>query len=569
MSVGISEQSRSSTDFASKNIYNSPKKASPDRLGQTPFCIGQEKSLPIRHKLATRVTQSELITRQIQHASFKGDDILLANILNSVSEDLRKILANNPDECGNTPLFLCIESNNPRCLQLLLKAGANPFHKNGPEKENFLHVTAYFGRTELIEVFLKNVHKDVVKALINDPDQEENTPLLNCAHSKSVIGVELLLKAGANPLRINREGENFLHIAAYNGRSALIKTFLEAVPKRVTKALINHCDENGDTPLLRSARSKSVKGMRLLLKAKADPLICNHEGRFPYLEAVQKRHASMVRLLVKKDPKQKGLFSLFNLGHAFGKELQPVLFGKKIAFPGSASSFWAACISLNLRKLSVCEKIFSCCTKKQCKELENAFVLAAAKNLPFKKIVRKIHEGRLVIVPAGWGNHTISLVFKDDYLIVCNRGEGCVDKDTQAQTFFMGKISLNLVTEELLKRFFDIDDGEVEQGIKFFYKELPQALNAREDGFCRKAMAIAPKLAKANTCGYTSMKAALRAGLVLLTKDPLDARTMAKAWATKHRQSALEIFSKTPSPFDKGFCKKTIDEMSDRLRKRN
>jgi len=501
----------------------------------------------------------------------RGCPELTEVFLKSVSKNITKVLINSSDKDGDTPLLSSVYSKSARRVQRLLKVGANPLHKNA-KKENFLHVSAHLGCSNLIEVFLKSVSKNITKALINSSDKDGDTPLLSGAYSKSSRGVPLLLKAGANPLHKNAKGENFLHISAYLGCSELIEVFLKSVPKDLVKASVNSSDKNGDTPLhhcIRTTESRNAKECaQLLLKAKANPLICDREGSFPYVEAMENGCTAMVRLLAKNDPKQKGIFALLNLEFAFGRELNPILFGKKVVFPGSKNKFWSEYISSTLKKTAICKKILSCCTQEQCEELQQVFTISSKKNPRIEKVVQKIRQGKLVIVPAGWKDHGISLVFRDGYLIVCNRGKGCIDKNGKDRTFFIRKISSNLMTKELLKRFDVTNDAPARKGIKFFYKDLPRALDAKEDAFCQTILAIAPKKAKADTCAYTCMKAALRASLALTTKDPKAARDIAKAWATTHRESALELFRKTPSPFDKAFRKKTIDAMSDRLKKR-
>jgi len=171
-----------------------------------------------------------------------------------------KQLLNAKATNGNTPLLVAAIDGHPKACEALLKAGANPLVVN-KDGWNALHCAAEYGKHEVIPLFA------TYKQLLNAKTPNGNTPLHLAAWKGHAKACEALLKAGANPLVVNKNGGNVLHRAAIKGHHDVIQLFA------LHKQLLNAQDTNSDTPLMRAAKNGHLKVCEALLKAGADPSI--------------------------------------------------------------------------------------------------------------------------------------------------------------------------------------------------------------------------------------------------------------------------------------------------------
>ncbi len=485
----------------------------------------------------------------------------------------RQELMEAADDEGDTPLLLCAIEGEYQSMELLLKAGANPLAIN-LEKQNFFHLAVLGKHSKLFASFLKKISMKAAKELANGVDKDGDTPLLYCAFQEGMPYMNLLLQAGADPLQTGSDKRTFLHKLVQNSEASVLKAFLRRVSKDRTlskadyRKLLNAQDKNGDTALLYCIYYNTEHCLRLLLNAKADPFIYNHSGGFVYGEALNDGLESTAQYLAAKEPKLQGTVALVRLGNTFGKELDAPLKGKKMIFPGSLPHHELGLVLTSLRDPEIRKKILFHCDQGQYEELLQAFAIHPSKKSPLKKVVETIRQGKLVVFLVGWEEHGFSLVFRDGYLVICNRGEGSDDDDGNDRMFVARKISIDKVSEEFLQECLDKGDVSAKEGMKFFYDEMLKTLQAQEDNFCKQLCTITPKGSYANVCAYVASKAALRAALALLTKDVEMARLASKAWSTKQREFVLDVFKKTPSPFKETFYVKTLARMTKRLEKR-
>ncbi len=485
-------------------------------------------------------------------------------ILANVSPEQREFLLNATDSKGFTPLLLCAVRD-AKSMKSLLEAGADPSCKTS-DGMNFLHHAIKGIRHERMESFLKNIPKETAKELMNAVDDKGLSPLLCCASPDAEECMNVLLNAGADPLQTNSEKKTYLHLIVKKGYPKLLKSFLRQIsklpPDLYTKVL-NAQDSKGSTPLAVCCSVSKKRCLELLLEAQADTLIPDFSGDFIYTLAMSKDKTQTARTLAQKEPKLKGAYALLRLANAFGLEPEPKIAGKKLGFPGSSSPLEQRHVFATLKEPLIRSKILACCDNEQYRELLEAFNPSTTSS--HEDVVKRIRQGKLVIVTAGWEEHAIMLVFHDGYLVICNRGEGCSDEHDQDRTFFAHRISLDQVTEELFKKSEDLDNAKVKDAMKFYYGELLRKLEARQDNFCKKIQAISPKPIYAGICAFAAPKSALRASLALLTKDPEVARDASKAWATKQREQALDVFQKTPTPFDETYFNKLAAAQTQRL----
>lgn len=120
---------------------------------------------------------------------------------------------------GATALHFAVSYQHPTIVKLLVDRGADP-NKLSNIGKSPLHISASKGNLSLIQNLLssKNIQ-------INIKDANGSTPLMLAAGS-SLICVNELLKAGADPTIVNLKGYTPLHFACANGRLDVIERLL-------------------------------------------------------------------------------------------------------------------------------------------------------------------------------------------------------------------------------------------------------------------------------------------------------------------------------------------------------
>lgn len=115
--------------------------------------------------------------------------------------------ANAVDPQGCTPLYWAARNGHAKCVDVLLRAGAD---KEAGDKGGWtpLHVSAANGRTECVEQLL------AAGALVDARDKYGNTPLSHAASNGRLASIHALLRAGSNKDAQDESGWTPLHCAA-------------------------------------------------------------------------------------------------------------------------------------------------------------------------------------------------------------------------------------------------------------------------------------------------------------------------------------------------------------------
>ncbi len=146
------------------------------------------------------------------------------------------------------------------------------------------------------------------------------------------------------------------------------------------------------------------------------------------------------------------------------------------------------------------------------KELLQAFSKAADPMDSFSTAIA-IQRGHLTIIPAGWEEHAIALVFYRGYFAICNRGDGVTGHSTAK--FF--RIDISRIDENLIRKIFSMNFNSDTSGIFYFYNELPTQLAANQNALCLELdRTMYSSLQTVGNCSYASAAGALRAALGLL-----------------------------------------------------
>lgn len=153
------------------------------------------------------------------------------------AQELRTLLQNNPsldlniqDRHGNTALHIACCSHQDECIQLLIKAGADPSIKNN-EGMSLLH------RINLTPNTMKILLE--AKCSIDESDPYGDTPLHYNCFSGNIEAVKLLIEYGANPFSVNNrkmtpldDAISIKQTSLYDNRNldeiiAYLKSFME------------------------------------------------------------------------------------------------------------------------------------------------------------------------------------------------------------------------------------------------------------------------------------------------------------------------------------------------------
>ena len=225
---------------------------------------------------ATPVMASELLD------AVKAEDVGRVQAALSAGADAKEL-----DPSTMTALHMAAARGSVDIARLLIDAGADVEAETGmgQGKAHPLHLAAEFDRAAVAALLLEHGAKVDVR------DSRSNTALLIAAKSGYADVVEVLLRAGADPLA---EEANYrdtaIYIAAMRGHLDVVKLI---VSKGVDVNLRN--SQTGETPLWVAAMESRVDVMEFLLSSGADPNIADSSGKTPIKASSDPRVQDLLR----------------------------------------------------------------------------------------------------------------------------------------------------------------------------------------------------------------------------------------------------------------------------------
>ncbi len=195
---------------------------------------------------------------------------------------------------GYSPLLLAVDLGHYDIAEYFLEKGADPQKKNS-EGRTILHLTALHNDYEILDLFSENKE---VRSLMENRDQDGNTPLLLSALYDSVECLERLINLGADPLAKNFSGKTakeeadrmkFHHTLKTIDKATIALLFRASSEGRidvVEKILSNGYnvevrDMLGRTPLLLAVKAGKADLIELMVKNGASPYSTDKEGNSP------------------------------------------------------------------------------------------------------------------------------------------------------------------------------------------------------------------------------------------------------------------------------------------------
>ncbi|XP_013885711.1 nuclear factor NF-kappa-B p100 subunit isoform X2 [Austrofundulus limnaeus] len=195
--------------------------------GQTRSSVLQQQLLHIAASLSSRVSQSAQQTAAalLQYCSTGDARVLLA---------LQRHLCGIQDANGDTPLHLAI-----------------------------IHL-----QTTVMQQLVQTLLSSQQHRVLNVANHLQQTPLHLAVITRQPKVAELLLRAGADPSLVDKDGRSPLHLATLNGDTEMLRLLLTHLGERHTH-LVNTSDYHGLQPLHLAVRRDGERCLRLLVEGGA------------------------------------------------------------------------------------------------------------------------------------------------------------------------------------------------------------------------------------------------------------------------------------------------------------
>uniref|UniRef100_A0A673BV06 RHD domain-containing protein n=1 Tax=Sphaeramia orbicularis TaxID=375764 RepID=A0A673BV06_9TELE len=168
-----------------------------------------------------------------------------------------------------------------------------------------LHLAIIHQQTGVIQQLIHTLLNSQQQNILNTPNHLQQTPLHLAVTTRQVKVVEVLLRAGANPSLLDKDGRSPLHLAALAGDSATLRPLLAHLGERHAH-LVNTADFHGETNKHTSTHldmdetTAILTGLSLCLclQLKADVNACTYGGNTPLHLAASLGSPTLCSMLV-------------------------------------------------------------------------------------------------------------------------------------------------------------------------------------------------------------------------------------------------------------------------------
>ncbi|KAL7298798.1 hypothetical protein TKK_0008542 [Trichogramma kaykai] len=204
---------------------------------------------------------------------------LLKTFIEINNEIQQTVQLNIGDKIGDTPLHLAVKHENLEVVELLLRNGADPDFAN-EDGLTPLHIICQRKYDDnLAEMFLKINESISQTTLVDARDSGGNSPLHLALRRENRMAAEVLLRRGADPNSINKDGLTPLHVISMRRRDNDLPNMLIELSNAVDLTLqLDIQDKSGNTPLHLALDHGLEKVAELLLINGADVNLPNAEG---------------------------------------------------------------------------------------------------------------------------------------------------------------------------------------------------------------------------------------------------------------------------------------------------
>jgi len=374
------------------------------------------------------------------------------------------------------------------------------------------------------------------------------------------------------------QGSTAMHAAAEHNHVDAIELLHQKGAK-----LVDIANKQGWTPLMEASFRGHSTSMEKLVNLGANSTSSNEQGYTAQALALFRGYKTCAEQL-PKDAYTEEFTKRKILAHFCSVGGQSQIGTRKFSLTGAYSPLMHEYVAHDLATFYETEPTFLSNQNK--KKILHAY-RSASKLKTAAEWTAIIQSGNLTILPAGWDRHAIDLVFYQNYLAICNRGEGVPSGSKTIEAFVIDRTKID---ENIIQKILDQKSLSVTKASEFFYKELPKLLNntvaSKKDSLCTRVESIAPKPIKIGICTAGAAKASLRFCLWILRAysfgrlPPEDFEkkivSFAKDWSTHNRLERIyhycaSHFKDRQEPYadpDKGLVRVCLSKLSRRIEKR-
>ncbi|XP_014221938.1 uncharacterized protein LOC106649173 isoform X1 [Trichogramma pretiosum] len=173
-------------------------------------------------------------------------------------------------ETGDSPLILALRYLRRRVAELLLRSGADPNLANA-KGETPLHVICSQKKPELVQSFFQICDEKHLSVKIDARNELGDRPLHLALRIGNRKAVESLLRGGADPMSLNKEGSTPLHIICETGVDGdSMEIFFKICDEIHRVVQVDATDRRDRTPLQRALTYIMPRTLDVLLDRGAD-----------------------------------------------------------------------------------------------------------------------------------------------------------------------------------------------------------------------------------------------------------------------------------------------------------
>ncbi|XP_018080896.1 nuclear factor NF-kappa-B p100 subunit-like isoform X2 [Xenopus laevis] len=180
-----------------------------NHLQQTPLHLGvitkQYSVVAFLLKAGADPTILDRYGNSVLHLAVQAEDDKMLGVLLKYPSVGKRNLLDMPDYHGLCPVHWSVKRKNEKCLELLVKAGANVNSAERKSGKSPLHIAVEMDNLNMAIFLVKKLHAD-----INAKTYGGNTPLHLAASRGSPVLTRMLVNEGANVLSENDEPVNKL-----------------------------------------------------------------------------------------------------------------------------------------------------------------------------------------------------------------------------------------------------------------------------------------------------------------------------------------------------------------------
>ncbi|KAL0477406.1 secG, partial [Acrasis kona] len=159
-----------------------------------------------------------------------------------------KVMANSRDKQGETPLLRAATQGKLEVVEYIMKTQLMSWNARDDKQQSLMHRAAFYGYYDLISR-IAYINPAACKTMLNEHDRSGDTPLHMAVKRDHFRECKLLCKMGADPMLVNRVGDNALHVAVKFKRVKVARYLY-----MTSRASADVKNKKNDTPKLMAKR---------------------------------------------------------------------------------------------------------------------------------------------------------------------------------------------------------------------------------------------------------------------------------------------------------------------------